>query len=314
MTTNVHVSFPGLGFEKGFDVKPVAFEVFGFDIRWYALIICTGIILSFIYFYRHAKLKEQLLEDDILNLTLLAVPIAIVGARFLYVVTNLDNYDGFMDMINIREGGLAIYGAIIFGAATFLVYTKLKHLSTLKFLDAISPAVMLGQVIGRWGNFMNGEAFGEGFGVEKLPWRMVLENTYENGVGEPYTRTYVTHPTFLYESLWNALGFVIINIIYKKKKFDGQIFLLYVAWYGFGRGFIEILREDSLLVFGQKLMVYLGFITCAAAITAYIVLSKRENKDEVADFLGAKAVASQADDESTEVEDKAEEDVEDDKA
>ncbi len=296
MTTNVHVSFPGLGFEKGFDINPVAFRIGGFDIRWYALIICTGIVAAFIYFYLRAKRTELLLEDDILNLTLLAVPLAIVGARFLYVITSLDKYHSFYDMINIREGGLAIYGAIIFGALTFLAYTKINKLPTLKFFDAICPAVMIGQIIGRWGNFMNGEAFGEGFGAEKLPWRMVLENTYSGGG----TNTYVTHPTFLYESLWNLLGFVIINLVYRKKKFDGQIFLLYVAWYGFGRGFIEILREDSLLVFGQKLMVYVGFISCAAAITAYVLLAKRGHKDEVADFIGSKA--AEAEDAKKEVE------------
>lgn len=304
MTTNVHVSFPGLGFEEGFDVNPVAFSVFGFDVRWYALIICAGIIVAFTYFYRRARRTEQLLEDDILNLTLLAVPLAIVGARLLYVLTSLDRYDSFLDMINIRQGGLAIYGAILFGALTILVYTMVKRLPTLKFFDAICPAVLLGQIIGRWGNFMNGEAFGEGFGAEKLPWRMVLVNTYSGGG----VHTYVTHPTFLYESLWNLIGFVVINVVYRKKKFDGQIFLLYVAWYGFGRGFIEILREDSLLVFGQKLMVYVGFITCAAAIVAYILLSRRGGRDEVADFLGAKAAEDAPADADAEVKEGAEDD------
>lgn len=299
MASKVTVGFPGLGIDK-FDIDPVAIRsIFGLDIpdiRWYALIICTGIILSFIYFYYRSKRTELLLEDDILNVTLFAVPIGIVGARFFYVVTNLDDYDSFLDMINIRNGGLAIYGGIIFGALTFLAYTKIKRLSTLKFLDAISPAVMIGQIMGRWGNFMNGEAYGWSKGVEKLPWRMELEGAYrtviENGVEKRVSVDFV-HPTFLYESLWNLLGFVIANILYRKKKFNGQIFFFYIAWYGFGRGFIEMLRTDSLSLFGtEKLMVWLGFLSCAAATTAYIVMAvkKRGQKDEVAEFIGAKAV------------------------
>lgn len=287
MTTNVHVSFPGLGMEKGFDINPVAFSVSGFDIRWYAIIICAGIVAAFMYFYFRARRNELIPEDDIFNLTLFTVPIAIIGARFLYVITSLDKYDTFYDMINIRNGGLAIYGAIIFGGIVVLVYTLIKHIPTLSVLDALSPAVMIGQIIGRWGNFMNGEAFGSSIHVSKLPWRMVLNNTYASGSNV----IYVTHPTFLYESLWNLLGFLILNnIIYKRKKFDGQVFFLYVAWYGFGRAFIEMLRTDSLRVFGYKLMVFLGFLSYAAAIVAYIIVRKKSvaKTDEVDDFMADK--------------------------
>lgn len=307
MSDGVFVSFPGLGIDE-FKIDSVAFALLGIEIRWYALIICTGIILAFCYFFNRAKRTEQLLEDDVLNVTLIAVPLAIVGARFLYVITNLDSYDTFFEMINIREGGIAIYGAIIFGALALLGYTKLKKLPTLKFFDAICPAVMIGQIIGRWGNFMNGEAFGVGYGAESLPWRMTVQRFVymDNGAIDRAKYNYfVTHPTFLYESLWNLLGFVIANILYKKKKFDGQIFLFYVAWYGFGRGLIEILREDSLLVFGQKLMVYLGLTTCAAAIVFYVILLRRNrNKtDEVEAFVKAKAVNDTEENENaTEVE------------
>lgn len=283
MTTNVHVSFPGLGMEKGFDINPVAFSVSGFDIRWYAIIICAGIVAAFMYFYHRARRTELIPEDDIFNITLFTVPIAIIGARFLYVITSLDKYDTFYDMINIRNGGLAIYGAIIFGGIVVLVYTLIKRISTLSVLDALSPAVMIGQVIGRWGNFMNGEAFGSSEHVANIPWRMVLDNTYANGTHMKC----ITHPTFLYESLWNLLGLILLNIIYKRKKFDGQIFFLYVAWYGFGRAFIEMLRTDSLRVFGYKLMVILGFLSCAAAVVAYIIVRKKSvaKIDEVDDFM-----------------------------
>lgn len=286
MTTNVHVSFPGLGMEKGFDINPVAFSISGFDIRWYAIIICVGIFAAFIYFYRRARRTELIPEDDIYNITLFTVPIAIIGARFLYVITTLDRYDSFYDMINIRNGGLAIYGAIIFGGIVVLVYTLLKRISTLSVLDALSPAVMMGQIIGRWGNFMNGEAFGDSKHIANIPWRMVLDNTYANGAH----MTAVTHPTFLYESIWNLLGFIVLNVIYKYKKFDGQIFFLYVAWYGFGRAFIELLRTDSLEIFGLKLMVILGFLSCVAAIVAYIIVRKKSvaRIDEVDDFMADK--------------------------
>ncbi len=305
MSDGIFVSFPGLGIDE-FKIKSVAVEnLFGvdaLDIRWYAIIICTGIILAFLYFFNRAKRTELLVEDDVLNATLIAVPLGIVGARFLYVITNLDDYDTFLEMINIREGGIAIYGGIIFGALALWGYTKFKKLKTLKFFDAICPGVMIGQLIGRWGNFTNGEAYGIGYGVEKLPWRMTVQHW--NMVGDeivPKAQKYITHPTFLYESLWNLLGFVIANVLYKKKKFDGQIFLFYVAWYGLGRGFIEFLREDSLLVFGQKLMVYLGFITCAAAIIVYVLLLRRSKteKESVEEFLKAKGVVTETGDAST---------------
>ena len=277
MADPVKVSFPGLGIDE-FKLDPVAihnaFGIEGLDIRWYALIICVGIITAFVYFLKRGKGTEKLLEDDLLNVTLFAVPIGVIGARFLYVITNLDDYDTFLEMVNIRSGGLAIYGGIIFGALTIVVYSRIKKHNPLKYFDAICPGVMLAQAIGRWGNFMNGEAYGVGYGAEKMPWRMTV-----NGI--------VTHPTFFYESLWNIIGFVIANLLYKNKKFDGRIFTFYVAWYGFGRAWIEFLRVDSLPLGSHRLMVYLGFISCAVAIAAHIYLFKR-SKNEIKDFEQAK--------------------------
>ncbi len=284
------VGFPGLGID-GITINRTAFTVLGLDIRWYALILCTGIIVAFAYFMYRGKNNELIPEDDILNATLFTVPISIVGARFLYVITNLDSYNSFYDMINIRAGGLAIYGAIIFGAITIIGYSLIKRINPLKTLDAISLGVMLGQIIGRWGNFMNGEAYGSSASVDKLPWRMTITE---------YGATVTVHPTFLYESLWNILGFVIINAVYKKKKFDGQIVLLYGAWYGIGRALIELLRTDSLSIVGgtvefwyQKLMLWLGLTVFTAAIIAYIILSRKPKTDEVAEFLGKKGILPQ---------------------
>ncbi len=294
MAERIKVAFPGLGIGE-LDISSVAirnlFGIEGLDIRWYAIILCIGIVGAFTYFLTRGKRTEGLTEDDLLNVTIFAVPIGVVGARFLYVITSLEKYDSFSEMINIREGGLAIYGGIIFGALTILVYSKIKHHNCFKYYDAIVPGVMLGQAIGRWGNFMNGEAYGVGYNADGMPWRMTVQKFYESGkVSEVLT----VHPTFLYESLWNILGFVIANLIYRKKRFDGQILCFYVAWYGFGRAWIEFLRGDSLMVCGMKLMVLLGFASCAVAIGAYIFLYKRaasgtERLDkEVAAFLSKK--------------------------
>lgn len=291
MADRIKVGFPGLGIDE-FELSSVAirnlFGVEGFSVRWYAVFICLGICLAFVYFLLRGKRTEKLLEDDLLNVTLLAVPLGIVGARFLYVITNLDQYDTFMEMINIREGGVAVYGSIIFGAGTIIVYSLIKKHNCLKYFDAIAPAMMIGQIIGRWGNFMNGEAYGLSENVDTNIFRMTVQRIYSDGsVGKVVT----AHPTFLYESLWNLVGFILINIVYKKKKFDGQIVAIYVAWYGFGRAWIEMLRSDSLYVGNQKLMVWLGFITCAAAVVGYILLSRRgtAKETEVDDFLTAKA-------------------------
>ncbi len=283
----ITIGFPGLGID-GFTVNKVAFTVFGMEIRWYAIIICVGIISAFCYFMYRGKRTELVPEDEILNATLFTVPIGIVGARLLYVLTDLENHDTFLKAINIRNGGLAIYGGIIFGGITLVTYCLIRKINPLKMLDAIAPAVMIGQVIGRWGNFMNGEAYGEGAGIENLPWRMTVPDRYGNII--------TVHPTFLYESLWNLIGFLIINRIYKNKKFNGQIFLLYAGWYGLGRACIELLRADSLSIVGGteekvwylKLMVWLGGLIFIAATVVYIILRKRPQKDEVEEFLGAK--------------------------
>ena len=143
----------------------------------------------------------------------------------------------------------------------------------LKILDAICPAVLIGQILGRWGNFFNGEAFGASANIESIPWRMVV-----NGVA--------THPTFLYESIWNFIGFIIANILYRNKKFNGQIFTFYISWYGFGRAFIEMLRTDSLYVGNVKLMVVLGFGCFIVGTILYFYLLKKENtsKSEMLEY------------------------------
>ncbi|MBR6507842.1 MAG: prolipoprotein diacylglyceryl transferase [Clostridia bacterium] len=282
------IAFPGLGIEQ-FELNRAAFTIpigDGITVYWYGIIIALGIVLAFSYFLWRATKFEHIREDDCYNLALFTVPIAIVGARLLYVVTNPEKYDSLLDAISIWNGGIAIYGAIIFGALTVVVFSKVKKIMVLRLLDAVSPAVMIGQIMGRWGNFFNGEAYGWSAGVEKLPWRMQLEGAYRteiiDGIKTKISVDFV-HPTFLYESLWNVLGFVIINLIYKKKKFNGQAFLMYVTWYGLGRGFIELLRTDSLYIFETiKLNSVIGFVTFIAGAAGLIFLyikSKKENTE-----------------------------------
>lgn len=275
------VAFPGLGIELF--LKETAFVVFGLNVQWYGIILTAGIIFAFLLFYRLAVKVEKIPEDHILNLTLITIPIAIVGARLTYVLTSGYEYKTFWDIINIRSGGIAVYGSIIFGALTMLVYCRVKKLPFLKIVDAAALAEMVGQIIGRWGNFVNGEAYGKSANIAKLPWRMTIqEQKLIDSKWVNISAPVVAHPTFLYESLWNLIGLIIISRFYKRKKRDGQILLMYLAWYGLGRGLIEILRTDSLTVFGQKLFVYLGlgsFLVCSALLAVMFVKTDRKEKE-----------------------------------
>lgn len=260
MSKNVTMSFPGLGIEE-FTVSKVAFSfsLFGklIEVRWYGIIITLGIILAFAYAYMRSK-REKIILDDLLDITIFTVIFGVMGARAYYVLTTLGEglYHSFYDVIAIWEGGLAIYGGIIAGFFTVLIVCKIKKINPLRAYDMTAPAVMIGQILGRWGNFFNGEAYGyvveEGSPLYFL--RMGLIPNINSS-----TQMYYFHPTFLYESLWNLLGFIIINICYQKKKFNGQILYMYFAWYGFGRMFIEGLRTDSLYVGPFRISQVVGF-------------------------------------------------------
>lgn len=273
------ISFPGLGIDS-FTVDPVAFElpIFGgISVRWYGIIITLGIVLAFLYCIYRIK-REQISFDDLLDITLFTVIFGVIGARLYYVIMEWDSYDSFYDRIAIWNGGLAIYGGIIAGGLTVFILCKRKKIPFLKMFDVAAPAVMIGQILGRWGNFMNGEAYGyevpQGSPLYFI--RMGLSPSEEYG----YTMHYF-HPTFLYESLWNLVGFIIINLLYKKKKFDGQIFLMYISWYGFGRMFIEGLRTDSLMI-GDTIRVsqLVAFLCFAVGVTLLSIklIQLRKNK------------------------------------
>ena len=264
------VAFPGLGLE--FNLNPIAFSIFGWPIHWYGIIIAAGFLLAVAYCTRVSK-RFGIQEDDLLDLLFYAVPLSIIGARLYYVIFYLDLYrreDGSLDfgaMVRIWDGGLAIYGGVIAAALTLLVFCKVKKLPFLAFADVGVYGLLIGQAVGRWGNFVNVEAYG---GETTLPWRMGITEVV-NGVSV-YKEV---HPTFLYESLWNVVGLILLIWIARRgRKFDGQIFLGYVLWYGFGRGLIEGLRTDSLYFFSTPIRVsqMLGFASALVAAVALALL------------------------------------------
>ena len=260
-----YIGFPDLGI-KDFHVDSVAFSLGNLEVRWYAIMIVSGIIAAFIYTYLHAK-RHGLIFDDLIDLTLSAVIPGVIGARAYYVffdyLENPQNYSEFLDFIAVWNGGLAIYGGLIFGVLGVVIALKIKKMRVLTLLDCGFPGVLLAQAMGRWGNFFNMEAYGA-----ETNWFCRMKLSYESG-----TAIYV-HPTFLYESLWNILGCVILSLLFKKRKFDGQIFLMAVSWYGFGRMFIEGLRQDSLYIgsfrVSQLLAGALFIVSLALIITLFI--------------------------------------------
>ena len=255
----VAVSFPGLGIDD-FILNKVALKLGGLEIRWYGVIIALGMVLAFLYAgYRAKELKIS--TDDVLDLGLFSVIFGVIGARLYYVAMEADMYDSFYEVIAIWNGGLAIYGGIIGGALAVLAVStyksrKNKDINFFKCTDMILPGVMIAQSLGRWGNFFNGEAYG-GIVAEGSPLYFLRMGIFPNNVS--VGMAYV-HPTFLYESLWNLVGFALINIFWKKRKFNGEVALWYVTWYGFGRMFIEGLRTDSLYVGNIRISQLIGFI------------------------------------------------------
>ncbi len=262
-------SFPGFGIGE-MELDSVAFSIGSFDIAWYALIIVTGMIAAVSYLIFRAG-KIGLSSEDVLDCVLFTIPIGVIGARLYYVIMNIEGYTSLGEVFDIRSGGLAIYGGILAGTATVLVYCRVKKIRFMAFADCVSPGLILAQAIGRWGNFMNGEAFGA---ETDIFCRMGLNNFLTS-----YQTIYV-HPTFLYESLWNILGFVLINIFYKKKKYDGQVFLLVFGWYGLGRMFIEGLRQDSLYIGPLRVSQVLAGLIFAACTALLIYFAyKKPYKD-----------------------------------
>ena len=270
----ITVSFPGIGIEN-FNLNPIAFSIGPLSVRWYGIIITLGIVLAVIYCAYRAR-QEGISFDTMLDIAIFTIIFGVVGARAYYVLTSLEKYDSFLEAIAIWEGGLAIYGAVIAGAITIYVTCKIKKISPLKMLDATAPAVMIGQILGRWGNFFNGEAHGTVV-AEGSPLYFIRMGLSPHDIEGVRGMAYV-HPTFLYESLWNLVGLIIIHCLYKKKKFDGQVLLMYLTWYGFGRMFIEGLRTDSLYIGVFRISQVVGFlcfIVGAILLTVNLLKARR---------------------------------------
>lgn len=289
--SNAAISFPLFGEDFVLNF-PRSIEIFGFKFYWYGIIIALGFILGVAYMLYRRK-DFGFTEDNVIDLLLCAVPCGIVGARLYYVLFNLDKYESFADIFKIWEGGLAIYGSIIAGAAAIVVYCMVKKFSLGAALDLSCFAVLIGQTVGRWGNFCNREAYGISENIDTFFLRMGL--TTADGV-----TTYV-HPTFLYESVWNVIGLIILHVFSKKyRKYDGQVFALYVGWYGLGRFMIEGLRADSLYLFGTDIRVsqLLALVTCGFA---FVFLAKNLHKPHPAEELFVNKVAALAEAAETEV-------------
>lgn len=232
-----NVQFPGLGIH--FTINPTAFSIGQFSVRWYGVIIALGFLLAFLYAMSSCK-KFHMDEDKFIDVVIVGIIGGIIGARAYYVL--FDTSDQYLrdpiSALYIWQGGLAIYGGIIGGMLCGALVAKLRKISIPAMLDMASLGFLIGQTIGRWGNFVNQEAFG---GPTTLPWGMVSEGT------ATITSSPV-HPCFLYESLWCLLGFILLHSFSRKlRKYDGQVFILYLVWYGIGRFFIEGLRTDSLI-------------------------------------------------------------------
>jgi len=282
MLTKTIISFPGLGIDE-FTVDKVAFTIGeDFPVYWYGVIITLGIVSAFLY-AAYRCYFEKIKVDDLVDVGLWTVILGVVGARLYYVLTTLERYipepfdfvQFIKNIFNLRNGGLAIYGGIICGILGIVIATKIKKMNTIKLMDMAGPGVMLAQSIGRWGNFFNGEAHG-GVVSENSPLYFIRMGLLPNE--DSIITTYFYHPTFLFESLWNIVGFAIINIFYKKKKFNGQIACMYLAWYGFGRMFIESLRTDSLYVGSFRISQLVGafcFIVFGALLVWGLIYSKK---------------------------------------
>lgn len=253
------IDFPNLGIYLR--NVPKSFSVFGFEIAFYGVIIGIGVLLGILI---AAKVAEKTGQDPDLywDFSIYAVIFSIIGARIYYVVFAWDQYkNNLLSVFNIRQGGLAIYGGVIAAFTTLFIYAKIKKQNAFRMADTGVVGLILGQAIGRWGNFTNREVFGEytdNLLAMRLPIAAVRSSDISESIAAHITEgvNYIqVHPTFLYESLWNLLILVILLIYWKHKKFDGEIALLYLGGYGLGRAWIEGIRTDQLLIPGTSLPV-----------------------------------------------------------
>ena len=256
------ISFPKIGLTL--NINPVAFSIGTKPIYWYALIILTGFLLGLLFVYKTCE-KRGIKKDYIWDIALIGLVFGIIGARIYYVLFALDEFDSFVDMFKIWNGGLAIYGGIIGAAISTFIYCKIRKISVPKVFDVCAPGLLIGQAIGRFGNFVNAEVFGRE--TNSLLGMSINGNT-------------PVHPLFLYESLWNIIGFIIILLFRDKKKRDGQVFCFYILWYSLGRLFLEGMRNPKYILYaipnvlGISQLVALILIIASASVLIYMQLKK----------------------------------------
>lgn len=242
----------------------VAFTLFGIDVMWYGILMAVGMILGTVIALKESK-RVGILEDDVLNLAIIAIPSGLLGARLYYVLFNWSYYSqNPSQILNFRGGGMAIHGALIGGILAGIIYTRIKKISFFKMADTVMLGMPLAQAIGRWGNFINGEAHG---GPTNLPWGILV-----GGVK--------VHPTFLYESIWDLGIFIFLWIFRKKKQYEGQIIIYYITLYSLGRFFIEGMRTDSLMLGPLRMAQVISLAGVVGGIACHIYLSKKNKKNE----------------------------------
>ena len=248
-----------------------------FSIKWYGVLIALGMILAVIYALYRCKKDYKINTDHFLDVIIGAVIFGIIGASLYYVIFSWDQYkDNPISILYIWEGGLAIYGGIIGGIIAAILICRWRKIKIGSALDLGGLGLLIGQCLGRWGNFFNQEAFG---GNTDMPWGMT-GNLIQMGVnGSGYDPSLPVHPCFLYESLWCAIGFILLHFLSKKRKFDGQVFIWYMAWYGLGRFIIEGFRTDSLYIPGTGIRVsqlLAALIVIAAVIVNFYIMSLKK--------------------------------------
>ena len=277
------VSFPGLGLE--FELNRVAFSIGGFNVYWYGLLIGIGFMLAGTYALLNAR-KVGVDSDRLIDVVMVGLVCGVIGARLYYVIFDWETFQGDLSKIfDIRQGGLAIYGGILAGMAGGIIMAKIRKVRVRPAMDLAAAGFLIGQGIGRWGNFFNQEAFGRntdsflgmsGGQIQNWITNSYPYTSYYQNFGTAMDASQPVHPCFLYESIWCLLGFVLLALFAKKiRRYDGQIFLLYIGWYGLERAFVEGLRADSLVVGNVRISQMLAILCVVASVILQIVIGLR---------------------------------------
>lgn len=307
------IDFPGLGFQIQVEREIIK----GLPIQWYGLCIALGFLLATFYCAKRAP-RFGIKGDPVIDMLFFAVPAAIIGARLYYVIFDWSSFrlDANGDVLpfgkvlvktlQIWNGGVAIYGAVIAAVLTAVIYCRIRKINPLAMLDVGALGLLIGQAIGRWGNFYNQEVYG----IEtSLPWRMGIRPELSNGV---FSSSYIyVHPLFFYESLWNVLGLIVLHFLSKKRKYNGETFLQYLVWYGTGRALLESIRDsnDSLRLFNTDIRVSLLLSAIVAVIGLALLIFNATRKHDPSKLIDLTLVEAEASVE-TEVDDDAAEESE----